>query len=156
MNRPSTDHSHSHRETQTPHQECLRQPQTVIGNALTIDCRPVASPQVLRSCYLESRRITKSPRIVSAACQPLPSIASAACVDRMRLISRVHNRLRVCGSGRLEASYAIQQKLEMIPLMMQEDYSPNGWLGLILGSACRSFTASPRAAVIMQMLSNQP
>lgn len=28
---------------------------------------------------------------------------------------------------RLEANYAHQTKLDMIPLMMQENYSPNGW-----------------------------
>ena len=33
-----------------------------------------------------------------------------------------------------EANYAHQQELDMIPLMMQEDYSAKGWLGLILGT----------------------
>ena len=33
-----------------------------------------------------------------------------------------------------EANYAHQQELDMIPLMMQNDYSPKGWLGLILGT----------------------
>jgi chaperonin cofactor prefoldin len=33
-----------------------------------------------------------------------------------------------------EANYAHQQELDMIPLMMQKDYSPKGWLGLILGT----------------------
>jgi hypothetical protein len=27
-----------------------------------------------------------------------------------------------------------QQELDMIPLMMQKDYSPKGWLGMILGT----------------------
>eukprot|EP01047_Picozoa_sp_COSAG01_P082661 COSAG01_NODE_16974_length_1189_cov_1.030275_3_plen_125_part_01 len=35
---------------------------------------------------------------------------------------------------RLEASYAHQLKLDMIPLMMEENYQPKGWLGLILGA----------------------
>ena len=44
--------------------------------------------------------------------------------------------MRVCGGGfdvyvrvqcRLEANYAHQQELDMIPLMMQKDYSPKGW-----------------------------
>lgn len=35
---------------------------------------------------------------------------------------------------RLEAQYAHQQGVDMIPLMMQKDYSPKGWLGLVLGS----------------------
>ena len=33
-----------------------------------------------------------------------------------------------------EANYAHQQELDMIPLMMQKDYSAKGWLGLILGT----------------------
>ena len=35
---------------------------------------------------------------------------------------------------RLEANYGHQQELDMIPLMMQKDYSAKGWLGLILGT----------------------
>jgi hypothetical protein len=34
----------------------------------------------------------------------------------------------------LEANYAHQQELDMIPLMVQQDYKPQGWLGLILGT----------------------
>ena len=35
----------------------------------------------------------------------------------------------VCASAqcRLEANYAHQQELDMIPLMMQKDYKPQGW-----------------------------
>eukprot|EP01046_Picozoa_sp_COSAG06_P007140 COSAG06_NODE_344_length_17074_cov_116.626510_19_plen_166_part_00 len=33
-----------------------------------------------------------------------------------------------------EANYAYQQELDMVPLMMQKDYSPKGWLGMILGT----------------------
>ena len=36
---------------------------------------------------------------------------------------------------RLEANYAHQQNLDMIPLMHQEGYQPAGWLGLILGGS---------------------
>ena len=36
---------------------------------------------------------------------------------------------------RLEANYAHQQNLDMIPLLMQEGYQPAGWLGLILGGS---------------------
>lgn len=34
---------------------------------------------------------------------------------------------------RLEAQYAFQQKLDMVPLMMEEGYSARGWLGMLLG-----------------------
>ena len=36
---------------------------------------------------------------------------------------------------RLEAQYAFQQQKEMVPLMLQEGYRANGWLGMLLGEA---------------------
>ena len=36
-------------------------------------------------------------------------------------------RYKESANCRLEANYAHQQELDMIPLMMQEDYKPNGW-----------------------------
>ena len=36
--------------------------------------------------------------------------------------------------SRLEANYAHQQSVDMIPLMMQRHYNARGWLGLILGT----------------------
>ena len=35
---------------------------------------------------------------------------------------------------RLEANYAHQQELDMVPLMLTEGFRPKGWLGLILGT----------------------
>ena len=35
---------------------------------------------------------------------------------------------------RLEANYAHQQDVDMIPLMVQEGYKAKGWLGLFLGT----------------------
>ena len=52
------------------------------------------------------------------------SAAASACADR----------LLTCLQCRMDANYAHQQELDMIPLMMQKDYSPKGWLGLILGT----------------------
>ena len=34
---------------------------------------------------------------------------------------------------RLEAQYAFQQELDMVPLMVEEGYSAKGWLGMLLG-----------------------
>ena len=34
---------------------------------------------------------------------------------------------------RLEAQYAFQQELDMVPLMMEEGYRAKGWLGMLLG-----------------------
>ena len=39
-------------------------------------------------------------------------------------VSRAYKESANC---RLEANYAHQQELDMIPLMMQEDYKPQGW-----------------------------
>jgi hypothetical protein len=43
-------------------------------------------------------------------------------------------------TGRLEANSAHQQELDMIPLRMSKDFTPKGWLGLILGTRlwCKS------------------
>jgi|EP01046_Picozoa_sp_COSAG06_P004017 hypothetical protein len=35
---------------------------------------------------------------------------------------------------RMEANYAFQSELDMIPLMVEKDYVAKGWLGLILGT----------------------
>merc|ERR1712003_442267 len=35
---------------------------------------------------------------------------------------------------RLEAEYACQMKKQIIPVMMQENYKANGWLGIMLGT----------------------
>ena len=34
---------------------------------------------------------------------------------------------------RLEAQYAFQQQVDMVPLMMEDGYSAKGWLGMLLG-----------------------
>ena len=34
---------------------------------------------------------------------------------------------------RMEAQYAHQQKIDMVPLMVEAGYSANGWLGMVLG-----------------------
>jgi len=38
------------------------------------------------------------------------------------------------GNCRLEANYAHQQQVDMIPLMMEKGYGAKGWLGLLLGT----------------------
>eukprot|EP01050_Picozoa_sp_SAG11_P051153 SAG11_NODE_28914_length_316_cov_0.930876_1_plen_104_part_11 len=40
----------------------------------------------------------------------------------------------VSRAQRMEAQYAVQVGLDMIPMMMVADYKPRGWLGMILGS----------------------
>ena len=54
-----------------------------------------------------------------------------------------------------EANYGHQQELDMIPLMMQKDYSPKGWLGLILGTRmwyATNFAVSPLLSFLVFLL----
>jgi hypothetical protein len=34
----------------------------------------------------------------------------------------------------MEAQYALQREVKMVPCMMEEGYKPDGWLGMILGT----------------------
>ena len=45
-------------------------------------------------------------------------------------VSRAYKESANC---RLEAQYAFQQRKEMVPLMLEEGYQANGWLGMLLG-----------------------
>lgn len=46
-------------------------------------------------------------------------------------VSRLYKESANC---RLEANYAFQNSIDMIPLMLEQGYKANGWLGLILGT----------------------
>ena len=43
------------------------------------------------------------------------------------MVCSLQNCIDVNIQCRLEANYAHQQELDMIPLMMQKDYKPQGW-----------------------------
>jgi hypothetical protein len=48
-----------------------------------------------------------------------------------------------------------QQELDMIPLMVQQDYKPQGWLGLILGTRmwyATNFAVSPLLSFLVSLL----
>ena len=51
---------------------------------------------------------------------------------------RARSDIRCCAvdvfGGRLEANYGHQMETDMIPLMLEQGYRANGWLGLILGT----------------------
>ena len=47
-------------------------------------------------------------------------------------VSRRPTTYKESTNCRLEAQYAFQQQLDMVPLMM-EDRRPKGWLGMLLG-----------------------
>ena len=47
------------------------------------------------------------------------------------LLYAISEKYKESGSCRLEASYARQQGVDMIPLAVQEGYLPTGWLRLV-------------------------
>ena len=47
------------------------------------------------------------------------------------MLYAVSEKYKESGNCRLEANYAHQQDVDMIPLMVQEDYKAKGWLGLV-------------------------
>ena len=70
-------------------------------------------------------------------------------LQRTVVLTHAH---RLCAHTCQEANYGHQQELDMIPLMMQKDYSPKGWLGLILGT--RMWYATFPAALCLSRLSS--
>ena len=61
--------------------------------------------------------------------EAMSSAVEGAAVMRYA-ISQAYKESANC---RLEAQYAYQQQLDMVPLMMEEGYSAKGWLGMLLG-----------------------
>ena len=65
---------------------------------------------------------------------------SGSTVDAMALAVEGASVMLVCVSRsykessncRLEANYGLQREVPMVPLMMEEGYAPDGWLGLLL------------------------
>ena len=47
------------------------------------------------------------------------------------MLYAVSEAYKESGNCRLEANYAHQQDVDMIPLMVQEGYKAKGWLGLV-------------------------
>ena len=47
-------------------------------------------------------------------------------------VSRRPTTYKESTNCRLEAQYAFQQQVDMVPLMMEQGYSAKGWLGLLL------------------------
>ena len=47
------------------------------------------------------------------------------------MLYALSEKYKESGSCRLEASYAHQLGVEMIPLTVEEGYSPSGWLRLV-------------------------
>ena len=55
-----------------------------------------------------------------------------------------------------EAEYAFARRKQIIPLMMEENYTPDGWLGVILGAKIyMHFEKDPHEG-IQQLLQEMP
>ena len=60
-------------------------------------------------------------------------VMSAAIEDAAVMCCGISQSYKESANCRLEAQYGHQQETEMVPLMMEEGYRPNGWLGMLLG-----------------------
>jgi hypothetical protein len=61
--------------------------------------------------------------------------AMAEAIDNAyAVVYGISEAYKVSANCRLEANYAHQQKKRMIPMMMEEGYQPNGWLGMFMGT----------------------
>ena len=70
----------------------------------------------------------------------------------------VSEKYKESGNCRLEANYAHQQDVDMIPLLVEKDYRPKGWLGLIMGeprlktfSALRACATNSHVVMALQV-----
>eukprot|EP01043_Picozoa_sp_COSAG02_P069995 COSAG02_NODE_12222_length_1577_cov_1.075051_2_plen_137_part_00 len=77
--------------------------------------------------YKESANVRKAPTTVLSV-----GLSTAAVTLADILFVSLH-----CASQcRLEANYAYQQELDMVPLMVQQDYRPQGWCKSEYGALC--------------------
>ena len=60
-------------------------------------------------------------------------VMSAAVEDAAVMCYGISQAYKESANCRLEAQYAYQQQLDMVPLMMEDGYSAKGWLGMLLG-----------------------
>jgi hypothetical protein len=59
---------------------------------------------------------------------------SAAVEDAAVVVICISRAYKESANCRMEAQYALQREVEMVPCMMEEGYRPDGWLGMILGT----------------------
>ena len=58
---------------------------------------------------------------------------SEAVEDAIVILYGVSRAYKESANCRLEAQYAFQQQVDMIPLMLEDGYRAKGWLGMLLG-----------------------
>ncbi|XP_077863467.1 uncharacterized protein LOC144347218 [Saccoglossus kowalevskii] len=63
----------------------------------------------------------------------LSAMADAVEQSEIVLIA-ISEKYKESANCRMEAEYAFQLRKKVIPLMMEDNYSPDGWLGLLLGA----------------------
>jgi hypothetical protein len=75
---------------------------------------------------------------------------ASAVEDAAAMVYGISRAYKESANCRLEAQYAYQREKEMVPLMMEEGYRADGWLGMLLGtrlwySCCGSVLSSEAA-----------
>ena len=82
--------------------------------------------------------------------------AMVEAIDRSRTVmvcmSEHYRRSNYC---RAEAQYAFQKQLNMVPLVLQEHYKPDGWLAFLLGSSLYIDFTKHEYSKALDMLINQ-
>eukprot|EP00457_Paulinella_chromatophora_P002851 gb/GEZN01002856.1/.p1 GENE.gb/GEZN01002856.1/~~gb/GEZN01002856.1/.p1 ORF type:complete len:641 (-),score=123.07 gb/GEZN01002856.1/:240-2162(-) len=64
----------------------------------------------------------------------------------------ISNNYKKSANCRLEAEYSLQRKTPFIPLMLQKNYQPDGWLGLMMGTRLWYPFLDPKRTPITQGL----
>ena len=77
--------------------------------------------------YGVSLRYKESANVSGSRCHGLEAERAAADPESRSCMIGWHLSRAYVLQCRLEANYAHQQELDMIPLMMQKDYKPQGW-----------------------------
>jgi hypothetical protein len=94
----------------------------------TIDAMSDAVDHAAVMLYGVSKRcLLPSPHCCAHSCAHCRAHSCANC-------TLLCARYKESANCRLEANYAHQRQVDMVPLMMQSSYHPTGWLGMLLGT----------------------
>jgi hypothetical protein len=106
---------------------------------LSCDHQLQSSQPCLMHCHGVQCRMVRAERAARWTCYPTWTCPTWACptdcpTAQLQLPNCPINKRPDLVLATQEANYAHQQELDMIPIMAQENYKPQGWLGLILGT----------------------
>ena len=64
--------------------------------------------------------------------------------DSAAVLVCVSKRYKESQACRTEAEYAFQQRKKIVPVLMEADYKPTGWLGALMGTRLYFNMSDPR------------